>query len=127
MMMMFVCVTMYSVPNIAVLMLTLTIQFATLYPFSSYIYSAGGYAALFSGSMAALLSFIFFLADVAYFSAISRETSMQQKKFEFANAVFILYVFLQDDDADDDDDDDETYYIHAPLGIFYLEQDGFVI
>ena len=72
------------------LTLTLTIRFALQYPFNVYRYATGGYCALLISTCASLLAFIYFSADALYFSYLSCNSSVEQKKYEFANILFIL-------------------------------------
>jgi hypothetical protein len=74
--------------------MVVVVNFLTIYPPHLYVYSAGGAAAAVTGTIASFLAALLIGLDALVFHVVSPQQTLEQKKFEFANFLFVMYIIF---------------------------------
>jgi hypothetical protein len=73
------------------ILMALVIPFVIKYPVDLNMYERGGAGAAVTSLISSATAFVLFLADIICFRHISKECTVEQKKFELANLLFVWY------------------------------------
>jgi hypothetical protein len=76
------------------MLMVVVVDFLLMYPPHEFVYSAGGAAAAFTGTIASLLAAVLIGLDACVFHVVSPQQTLEQKKFELANFLFVLYIIF---------------------------------
>lgn len=71
------------------ILLSLVVPFFLKYPISTETYVRGGAGAAVTSLIASASACLLFLSDVLFFRHLSKECTVEQKKFELANLLFV--------------------------------------
>ncbi len=70
------------------------VGFYTRYHPNEYVYNAAGTAACTTAAISSFVATIFTASDLLVFHRITRQQTIEQKKYELANFLFISYIVL---------------------------------